>query len=412
MFRALPLIALLASPLALAQDSGRRVVVVPFAPLTGDVPVRSGAKAAGMLETELKNAQGVSLIASEQGTGILPAQAALSEARGLVETATKSRSGKRFGEAEQTLTKALASYAAAAPALEDVAEVADAWNLLAAVQYQTGKDEAAKASLAQALALAPNRQFPLAATSPRFARVVESQRQAVAAAGKGSLTVESIPSGAQVSVDGNVYGTTPLELKEVPAGKHLWRVRLPTGEEVGGQVEIAAGKQAKVQGATTITDASSRLISALAQNKLDASTVAAAKEYGAAQKADAVFFGGLSRDGKALAWDGFVLDVKAGSVQRLPRTTFDEDLLSAGQQFLQLASAYGAGKAPGEVAKVPGAVAPGRLAAARTTQATFTQASAKASPSILELVEEPKKDAATPAKGPRTPLKRTPLKKN
>jgi hypothetical protein len=39
-----------------------KVAVVPFAPLSGDVPNRAGIKAAGMLANELKNTDGVAIV--------------------------------------------------------------------------------------------------------------------------------------------------------------------------------------------------------------------------------------------------------------------------------------------------------------------------------------------------------------
>jgi hypothetical protein len=52
------------------------------------------------------------------------------------------------------------------------------------------------------------------------------------------LTVESLPTGAQVEIDGVVRGATPLGLR-VKAGRHLLRVGGPGGREI--DVVVAAG---------------------------------------------------------------------------------------------------------------------------------------------------------------------------
>ena len=60
-------------------------------------------------------------------------------------------------------------------------------------------------------------------------------------ASPGSLEVESSPSNAQVSLNGQVRGTTPLKLKDLPAGKYEIRVELPGYDRAEESVEIAAG---------------------------------------------------------------------------------------------------------------------------------------------------------------------------
>ena len=49
---------------------------------------------------------------------------------------------------------------AAAPGIADVGELQDAYVLLSAVQYSTGRDEEGARSLARGLALAPSREPP------------------------------------------------------------------------------------------------------------------------------------------------------------------------------------------------------------------------------------------------------------
>jgi hypothetical protein len=64
----------------------------------------------------------------------------------------------------------------------------------------------------------------------------------VPAATTGSLTVESQPAGAKVSIDGEEVGTTPLKLERVAAGRHLVLVSTAT-TAVRRTVRIEAGKE-------------------------------------------------------------------------------------------------------------------------------------------------------------------------
>lgn len=318
------------------QASNPKIAVVPFAALSGDVPQRAGDKAASMLTSELKSAEGFALVDVKKSAAPDPYAARLDEARKLVEEAQALRSKRKFNAAEETLQKALAAYKEGAPGLEEIGELQDAYVLLSAIQYLTGRDEEGEKTLQTALALAPARELPLAKTSPLFTRVVSDARAALEKAPKGTLLVESTPMGAQVTVDGVSLGTTPLQITDVPAGVHVWRVQLPSGEATGGVTQVVEKKQAKVTGQPQTTDPESKILATLSQNKIDQSVLDAAKQHAQTVQADMLIFGALSREGKKLALDSFVLKVESGELKRLPRSTFDTELLSAGMEFYNL----------------------------------------------------------------------------
>lgn len=316
-----------------------KVTVLPFAALSGDVPQRAGQKAASMLSNELKNLDTVQLVAakpSEKG-GSEKLQEALAHARSLVEEAKAERQKRKFKVAQETLEKAIAEYKSNAAGITDVAELSDAYALLSAVLYNTGQDEAGQQALTTAVSFAPSRELPLAQTSQLYSRVVLDTRKAVQLSQKGTLLVESTPSGAAVSVDGVNLGNSPLEVKDVPPGMHVWRVSLPSGELVGGTADVVAGKQTKVSGEASGMDPESRALSALSQNKIDENTLKSIADLGRAADAETVLFGGLTRDGKSLSLDGFVYSIPANELRRLPKMTFDTELLSAGMEFYNLA---------------------------------------------------------------------------
>ncbi len=193
----------LVSVVAAAQDTPAaappKLGVLPFASLSGDVPARAGAKASGMLSTEFKNAEGLQWVDLRKGGGAEAVTTeALTDARKAVDDAKDLRKKKKFRLAGEALVKAVASYKANAAVVTDIGEVVDAYALLSAVQFNTGRDEEGQKSLATAVAFAPDRDLPLAATSPLFARVVADTRKAVKDAPKGSLQLETTPSGAAV----------------------------------------------------------------------------------------------------------------------------------------------------------------------------------------------------------------------
>jgi hypothetical protein len=59
--------------------------------------------------------------------------------------------------------------------------------------------------------------------------------------GNGELSVSSTPSGANVFVDNNFVGITPLTLKEIPAGSHLVMVRLAGYQDYETTTSVNAG---------------------------------------------------------------------------------------------------------------------------------------------------------------------------
>lgn len=411
-----PLLIVLFSTAALAEETAPaappKLGVLPFASLSGDVPARAGQKASGMLMTEFKNAEGLQWVDLRKSGGVEAASGdALSDARKLVDDARELRKKKKFRLASEALGKAVAAYKANASAVTDIAEVVDAYALLSAVKYNTGKDDEGLVSLKTALALAPDRDLPLAATSQLFARVVTDTRKGVKDAPKGMLQIETTPSGAPVAVDAVALGNTPLQVKDVPPGLHFWRASLPNGEVLGGVAEVVSGKTTKVSGISQSKDPESRLLSAVSQNRLDADLVKAAQELTASSGLDLLVFGTLSKEGKNLALDAFIYAAKGGEVRRLNRASFDTELLSAGVEFYNLAGQLAAkGAKSGDAVKVPSSV----LANLGPSGVKVAEAKYGVQPGKGDALDVGEPDAAPKDEGNRKPLgdgKRTPLKK-
>lgn len=398
---------------AFAQDAKPKLTVMPFAALTGDVPQRAGAKAVGMLMTEFKSADAFALVDSKKEKSASTAEESLETARKEVESAKALRGKKKFRLAEEALQRAVFAYKDAVTVLPEIGEVVDAYALLAAVQFNTGRDEEGAKSLNQALALAPDRELPLAQTSALFARVVADLRKPVKEGPKGAVLLESSPANAPVQLDGQALGAAPLTIREVPPGLHFWRAALPSGEAVGGVLEVVAGKQAQAKAVSASKDPETRLLSSLAQNKLDPELVAAAKEHAKATEADLVVFGALSNEGKGLALDSFLFAAATGDVRRLARAAFDTELLSAGMEFYALAGELAKkGDKVGEAVKVPATVSLTLVTgASRMAEAKFGVLPGK------ELEVEATETAADPkdaGDGKRKPLeqkRRGPLKR-
>lgn len=419
------LVGLSVSGAALAQDDkpGPKVAVVPFAALSGDIPQRAGTKAAGMLSNELKNAEGLALAEDPKkgpaGAAADPYKETLDEAKGLVEEARSLREKRKFRAAEEALTRAIAAFEKGAPGMAEPGELQDAYVLLSAIQFNTGRDEEGAKSLDTALGLQPVRELPLAKSSALFTRVVTDARAAQARAPKGSLLVESSPAGAAVTVDGVALGSAPLQISDVPPGVHVWRVQLPSGEATGGVVRVMAQKQAKVLGQSSGQDPESKMLATLSMNRIDQSVLDAAKTYAKEVSADLLIFGALSRDGKNLALDSFVLKADSGEVKRLPRSVFDPELLSAGMEFYNLVGSLAKdGLKVGSDTRLPGPVSNTfKQGGVKVAEVRYGEAPKQADATdVLGMDTTPigKGDpAAKPAEDrkPLAPKKRVPLKR-
>jgi len=73
-------------------------------------------------------------------------------------------------------------------------------------------------------------------------------RTGATAAGRGSLTVESRPSGARVFLDGRLVGTTPLTWAGIPAGDHSIRLEHDGYTNWTGSVRVVSNETARVTG--------------------------------------------------------------------------------------------------------------------------------------------------------------------
>jgi hypothetical protein len=369
MMRTVLFLSLLLGTPVTAQEAPRRVAVLPFQALSGDVPPRAGPRVTARLATEVRAIESLAL--AEPPSTEPPADA-LAQARAAVKEAEARRQKLDFAGADASVGQALDTYATVAAVLPEGTELADVYALRAAVRYAMGRDEEAARALASALALAPRRSPPLASTSPLFARTVERVRTALREQPRGAVRFVSLPPGVTVTLDGHPVGPAPARMTEVPPGVHLWRAGLPSGEAVGGLVEVASGKEAEVTVRPPGEGPEAVLAAALAGNRLDAAALDAAVATGQALRADLVILGALSRTDTGLALDAFVLAPGARTLRRVPRIALDTDLLDAGPPMRELAAALAFGGArTGEPVSLPVSPSPVAGRAPRLTQVAY-----------------------------------------
>jgi hypothetical protein len=378
-----------------AQEAPRRVAILPFQAISGDVPLRAGPRVTARLATEVRAFESLALV---EPPSTEPPPDALAQARAAVKEAEARRQKRDFTGADVSVGQALDAYATAAAPLSSRAEIADAYALRAAVRYAMGRDEEAARALASALALSPEHPPSLAATSPLFARTVERVRAALREQPRGSVRFASLPPGVAVTLDGHPVGSAPARMTAVPPGIHLWRAVLPSGETVGGLVEVVSGKEAEVMVRPVGEGPGAALALALAGNRLDAAAVDAAVAAGQALRAELVVLGAISRTDSGLALDAFILAPSSRALRRLPRIALDAELLEAGTPLRELSAALSFGGAQaGEAVSLPVVPSPGAAPSPRPTQVAY--------PAEEKPASAPKPPPPTPDRPPLAPRK-------
>lgn len=185
-------------------------------------------------------------------------------------------------------------------------QLANTYIYLGASQQLNGDKDAARVAFLRALAVAPSVQpdnglFGGDVQSAFLAAQEESRKK-----GPGTLSVESQPSGAKVTVRGKELGDTPLKDVELPAGRHAVVVSRPGYAPYAVLQEVSSTQPAVVKaelepapGLSAILDAASQAASAKAfeSDIMPAEAGAIADRLGARY----VVFAAVSRDRKGRA---------------------------------------------------------------------------------------------------------------
>lgn len=334
-------LAALCLSLTAAAAAPARVAIAPFSAASGDVPVGAGTKLAALLAAQLESLETVAPsalpaeadAAAEQALGA--AREAMAEGQGLARN-------RKHSLAAAAYRRAAAAFETAAPILEGSAELADAHAALAAELYLIADDAGGERELERAVSLAPARALPGETTSPLFAALVRRAREAMASRGRSRVRFDSVPDRARVQLDGAEAGRTPLEVRDVPAGEHLFRILLPAGPPAGGVLRLTGARPERAAASLGGSAPQAKLGAALSKGVLDAPALAAARQVASEAKADHLVLGCLLARDSELSLESFLYSSARGEVVRLPAQRFDPELLSAGTALFKVAGEVGA----------------------------------------------------------------------
>jgi predicted small integral membrane protein len=393
--RCLFFMAIAAAPAhALAGEA--KIQVLPFAPLSGEVPVAAGEKTARLLSAALENLGIAAPVPGLEPDGA--AQRALESARKAIALGRGLEGGRDFVAAAASYRGAIESFTAAAPLLADAVELSDAHVALGAALYRTGEDAEAEQELGSAVSLTPLRPFAGEATSPLFALAVKTIRQRAQASERAALRLDSTPPRARVELDGVELGRTPLEVFGIPGGEHLWRVLLPTSTPRGGVLRLSGERRERIEVALGGSAPAEKLIAALSAGRLGADGLALAHAVVASAGGEPLVLGALGPRGPDLQLESFLYHSAKGTLVRLHARSFDAELLSAGTALFELAREIAARlEEPGDPVALPALVLARDAQDPATAGVELTRVAYGSSSAPGE-----RRDAA--ARGPRRPI--------
>lgn len=302
------------------------VTVLPFATLSHKAPQSTADRARAMLEAEFARSGAFRPLQDTTA-----AAADLAPARKAVREAAAERDKGNLAVAREAAARGRTGYLQQPSAVEDGGEIADAWALGSAIEFQLGADTAGHALLTQALAFAPSRDFTIGRTSRLFSRLIEDERKMLRALPQGSAQFTCGKRAVAVFIDGIGVGTTPVGVTAVASGMHFYRALLPGGQALGGTFAVPGEFKTDVCGVPVTDEA--KLLTALATNRVTSAEVPLLASIAKSRGAQLVVLGVMSEDTTGLFLDALTWDSSSSSFRRLPRSSFDVQLLNAGIAF-------------------------------------------------------------------------------
>ncbi|MFB6372088.1 MAG: PEGA domain-containing protein, partial [Bradymonadaceae bacterium] len=166
-----------------------------------------------------------SMTQSSGGSGgsnaaIQEAQTQYTSGIGLLESGNYEKAGEKFSRAVETLHKHIAD-------LKNFDVYTDALSNLARAYWETGHNYDARKSIREFAHLRPDATLDPEKFPSGLREIFIKEVEKVEKAGSGTLVIEAESEGAQVWIDGQKRGETPLTVEDVTFGYHYLVVRKP-----------------------------------------------------------------------------------------------------------------------------------------------------------------------------------------
>ncbi len=162
--------------------------------------------------------------------------------------AKKSFASGSYEDAESKLHSAIKEYENAAPALEKPDPYVEAIAYLAGTLQLRNKEDDARDELITALGMKPAFKPDAKLGSNAFMDLLRSAKKEMNEGHKGTASVNTVPAGGKVIVDGESKGYAPVSIDRLPVGKHVF-IFERGGYQNGGQVaEVSSTEDTIIKG--------------------------------------------------------------------------------------------------------------------------------------------------------------------
>ncbi|MBN2360360.1 MAG: PEGA domain-containing protein [Deltaproteobacteria bacterium] len=252
----------------------------------------------------------------------------------------------RFDQAIEFYQRGLSQLSDAAPAIEDVGPISQAYVNLGVAAFRRGKEDLADQALAQAAVLDPERTLDPREYPPLLLNRYEQLHKKSLSKARGSISVDVGVAGAEVFFDARSVGATPIVLKNVPPGVHFVRVVKEGAGVVGKRVEVESSKAAEFRanlggGGDKEAGGISKsgfvaVAAAVVGNRVDVVVTEAVQKIGKERQADYVMFGGLRKGETSVPVATYLVNVATGALLRLIDIDIDLDMLSVSIEAFKL----------------------------------------------------------------------------
>lgn len=326
-----------------------KVLIFPYQPVYQSVTPEVANQFTELLTNEMKNAD--SLQAIEGPKIVTKKKASVSEPnidkdaiqRGVekAKVGIEEIKNQEFEKAIKPLKDAIQILEKNILYLEDTATLTDAYLALSVAYFGTGMEDEGETYIRKCVRLDPYKEINPEQYPPLYLRIYDGIRKQTFQLPRGSIRVNSNPSGAIIFVDGKQVGTTPALLKEAIKGEHYIRVErsgetpyYKTVNVIPNQtVEINVDFSGEEEGGSGPEYTAANL---LRNNRVDSSTREALVQVANKQQADFVLFGGIIKNENNYQVNSFFMKVKTTEVVQTMTLTIDMDMLGASIEIYKL----------------------------------------------------------------------------
>ncbi len=333
----------------------KKVCVAPFAPLYHQSPLEVGVHAAELITRELMAQESVAVV--ECSALALPVGAEhvteteedvldpLSEAKALMEKGREEAQALRFDHAVRHFRSALEVFESHILHLDDFSLFVDAHLEMALALFRAGREDESEGYISDVLRLDFDRRATSEEYPSAFVERFEAVKDRLRLVSRSTLQVTTSPPGAEVILDGQSIGRTPLRVTSLVPGRHYVRIDAPGIPPTMEILDLVSAIPATVELSYSVEfdGPLADLLASLAGNRIGESGIEQASKVGREVGADFIVFGALQRGPRTYQVRPFMLDVASQKLSRLSDVRIDLDFLGAAIQIFQIAEEIGEG---------------------------------------------------------------------